>query len=268
MFRQNYKATLKSILRSPVTLLALCATIILTIAMYKTGSSGILTIRHLRQDIMNQASSTCSSLFPAFVGIMVSAHILSEKQNGFGDLLVSSRKSVASIYLSKLCAIATATLAASLLFFGVRLIWYWGFHYSEAYGRFNIALPIGEILVRYIMGILMFMPLLLLCYTAMPVFASTVTNVPAAGAVWNVVFYLSSYPFFKFRESNFYLPPYKMFTHIGPFYKTSTSDPEFVKLLAEYFIDEHIWPAFFGWIAVSIVLLVVSYFILKKRYRT
>ena len=112
MFRQNYKATLKSILRSPVTLLALCATIILTIAMYETGSSGILTIKTLRQDIMNQISSTCSTLFPAFVGIMVSAHILSEKQNGFGDLLLCSRKSFASIYLSKLCAIATAAIAA------------------------------------------------------------------------------------------------------------------------------------------------------------
>lgn len=268
MFKTNYKATLKSILRSPVSFLALCATVILTIAMYETGSSGILTIKSLRQDIMNQVTSTCSNLFPAFVGIMVSAHILSERQNGFGDLLLCSRKSFASIYLSKLCAIATAAIAAGLLFFGVRLIWYWGFHYSEAYGRFNIAMPLGEILVRYFVFILMFMPLLLLCYTAMPVFVSTVTNVPAAGAVWNVTFYLAQFLFFKFRLSNFNLPPYKMITHIGPFYETSTSDPKFVKLLAEYFIDEHIWPAFFGWIAVSIVLLVASYFILKKRYRT
>ena len=268
MFKTNYKTTLKAIFRSPVSFLALCATVILAFAMYKTGSSGILTIKHLLQDIMNQAQSTWASLFPAFVGIMVSAHILSEKQNGVSDLLLCSRKSFASIYLSKLCAIATAAIAAGLLFFGVRLIWYWGFHYYEAYGRFGITLPIGEILVRYFLGILMFMPLLLLCYTAMAVFVSVVTNVPAAGAVWNVTFYISSFFWFKFRQSNFYLPPYKMFTHIGPFYETSTSDPEFVKLLAEYFIDEHIWPAFFGWIAVSIVLLVVSYFILKKRYRT
>ena len=268
MFRQNYKATLKSILRSPVTLLALCATIILTIAMYESGSSGILTIKTLRQDIMNQIRSTCSTLFPAFVGIVVSAHILFEKQNGFGDLLVSSRKSIASIYLSKLCAIATATLAASLLYFGVRLIWYWGFHYPEAYGRFDIAIPLIEILGRYIMGIFMFIPLLLLCYTAMSVFVSVVTNVPAAGAVWNVVFYLSSYLFFKFRMSNFNLPPYRMTTHIGSFYEIAIDDPRFIKLLAEYFIDEHVAPGFFGWIAVSIVLLMVSYFILKKRYRT
>ena len=268
MFRKNYITTLKSILRSPVSFLALCATIILTIAMYETGSSGILTIKNLRQDIMNQVTSTCSNLFPAFVGIMVSAHILSEKQNGFGDLLLCSRKSFASIYLSKLCAIATAAIAAGLLFFGVRLIWYWGFHYSEAYGRFNIGMPIGEILVRYILFILMFMPLLLLCYTAMPVFVSVVTNVPAAGAVWNIAFYLLGFVFLKFSRSNFQLPPIRMITHIGPFYETSTSDPKFVKLLAEYFIDEHVAPGFFGWIAVSIVLLVVSYFILKKRYRT
>ena len=267
MFKTNYKTTLKAILRSPVSFLALCATIILTIAMYETGSSGILTLKSLRQDIMNQAQSTWASLFPAFVGIMVSAHILSEKQNGFGDLLLCSRKSFASIYLSKLCAIATAAIAAGLLFFGVRLIWYWGFHYSEAYGRFNIGMPLGEILVRYILFILMFMPLLLLCYTAMAVFVSTVTNVPAAGAVWNVTFYISSFFWLKFRESNFYLPPFKMFTHSGPFCETSTSDPKFVKLLAKYFIDEHVAPGFFGWIAVSIVLLVASYFILKRRYR-
>ena len=268
MFRTNYKATLKSILRSPVTLLALCATAILAFAMYKTGSSGILTLKSLRQDIMNQAQSTWASLFPAFVGIMVSAHILSEKQNGFGDLLLCSRKSFASIYLSKLCAIATAAIAAGLLFFGVRLIWYWGFHYYEAYGRFNIALPIGEILGRYILFILMFMPLLLLCYTAMAVFVSVVTNVPAAGAVWNVTFYISSSFWPKFRQSNFYLPPYRMITHIGSFNEIAIDDPSFKALLVNYFADEHVAPGFFGWIAVSIVLLMASYFILKKRYRT
>ena len=268
MFKTNYKTTLKAILRSPVSFLALCATVILAFAMYETGSSQILTIKHLRQDIMNQASSTCSSLFPAFVGIMVSAHILSEKQNSVSDLLLCSRKSFASIYLSKLCAIATAAIAAGLLFFGVRLIWYWGFHYYEAYGRFNIGMPLGEILVRYFLFILMFMPLLLLCYTAMAVFVSTVTNVPAAGAVWNVTFYISSFFWFKFRESNFYLPPYRMITHIRSFNEIAIDDPNFKALLVNYFIDEHVAPGFFGWIAVSIVLLMVSYFILKQRYRT
>ena len=268
MFKTNYKTTLKAIFRSPVSFLALCATVILAFAMYETVSPQILTIKNLRQDIMNQASSTCSSLFPAFVGIMVSAHILSEKQNGVSDLLLCSRKSFASIYLSKLCAIATAAIAAGLLFFGVRLIWYWGFHYYEAYGRFDITLPLIEILGRYIMGILMFMPLLLLCYTAMPVFVSTVTNVPAAGAVWNVTFYISSSFWPKFRQSNFYLPPYRMITHIGSFNEIAIDDPSFKALLVNYFADEHVAPGFFGWIAVSIVLLMVSYFILKKRYRT
>ena len=267
MFKTNYKTTLKAIFRSPVSFLALCATVILAFAMYQTGSSGILTIKTLRQDIMNQAQSTWASLFPAFVGIMVSAHILSEKQNGFGDLLLCSRKSFASIYLSKLCAIATAAIAAGLLFFGVRLIWYWGFHYYEAYGRFNIGMPLGEILVRYILFVLMFMPLLLLCYTAMAVFVSTVTNVPAAGAVWNVTFYISSSIWPKFWQSNFYLPPYRMITHIRSFNEIAIDDPSFKALLVNYFIDEHVAPGFFGWIAVSIVLLMVSYFILKKRYK-
>ena len=267
MFSQNYKVTLKSMFRSRVSLLALLATVILMVAMLDDGSSGVLTLFTLRQEIMNQPNATCSNLFPAFVGIMVSAHILSEKQNGFGDLLLCSRKSFASIYLSKLCAIATAAIAASALFLSIKLIWFWGFHYQEAYGRFDIAMPISEILVRYFLGIFMFMPLLLLCYTAMPVFVIVLTNVQAAGAVWNVAFYLSGFLFLKFTLSNFHLPPHRMITHIGPFYETSTSDPEFVKLLAEYFIDEHVAPGFFGWIAVSIVLLVVSYFILKRRYR-
>ena len=54
MFKANYKATMKALFRSPVTLLAFGATVILTLAMYKGGTVGLLTsLSNVRQEIWN-----------------------------------------------------------------------------------------------------------------------------------------------------------------------------------------------------------------------
>jgi len=53
MFRANYKATIKSILRSSVTLLAFGAAVILTLALYQTYVFGDQEIVSLRSRIWN-----------------------------------------------------------------------------------------------------------------------------------------------------------------------------------------------------------------------
>ena len=129
----------------------------------------------LRADIWNHVLTSCIHLFPPFVGLMISANILSELQNGFSDLIISSRKSFLSIFISKLCAVATITLIARLVLLAAKLIWFWGFSYPEKYGSIGIQLPLDKIICWYMANEMVHMPLILLCYIAMPVFIIAVT---------------------------------------------------------------------------------------------
>lgn len=265
MFRTNYRATLKAILRSPVTLLAFGGTILLTIALYKGGFlEGDASIYTLHQDIWNHIQSACVTMFPPIVGVMISAHILSELQNGYSDLLVSSRKSVLSIFLSKLCAVATVAIVARLLLLGVRLIWFWGARYHEVYAVADIQMPTWQVLAWYVLNEMIYMPFMLLAYTAMPVFVCAITNIPASGAIWNVFYYILSYVYTPFKATNLYVPPRKMHNYLAacnfkdnPLHVVDLS-PAFFKALFAYF----------GWVCISLMLLTAAYFILKKRYRT
>ena len=188
MFRANYKATIKSILRSSVTLLAFGAAVILTLALYQSYVWGDLAIVALRSRIWNHIRVTCINLFPPFVGLMISARILSKQRNGLGDLLVSSRKSILCIYLSKLCAVSTVTLVARLIYLTASVLWFWIIDYPVTFASIGLSLQLGKILSFYAVHEVIYMPFLLLCYTAMPVFVSLITNIPAAGAVWNIGF--------------------------------------------------------------------------------
>lgn len=269
MFRENYKATIKNILRSPTTLLALGATIILMISLYNGGSSTIgdwpRDLLTLRMNIFNQPRTSCMNLFPAFVGMLVSAHILSEHRNGFSDLLVSSRKTVLSIFLSKLCAVATITLGARIVLLSGKLIWFWGIHYPEAYIQIGVSLPFEKVIAQFIMYGVVYMPFLLLCYTAMPVFVSVITNVPAAGAVWNVAFYLLGFIITPFAKTNLYLPPQSMDDYLSTY--IYVDNPEYMKALQAGLYPKAL-TVYIAWIVFSLALLTAAYFILKKRYRT
>jgi len=208
---------------------------------------------------------------------MISANILSEQQNVLGDLLVSSRKSILSIYLSKLCAVSTVTLVARLIFLTVTVLWFWNIDYPVTFASIGLSLPLGKILSFYAVHEVIYMPFLLLCYTAMPVFVSVITNVPAAGAVWNVGFYLLGMVVTPLANTNSYLPPLAMDNYLMTYNYIDT--PEYMKAL-----QAGLYPTVLGgevpptlpealtvyiaWIVFSLALLIASYFILKRRYRT
>ncbi|MBR3691799.1 MAG: hypothetical protein IKL89_03760, partial [Clostridia bacterium] len=111
MFKTNYKATLKTLFRSPITLIAFGTTLLLAYSLRNAHSYMASmydpTVATIRSNIRGEVETACVRFFPAFTGILISAFLLSDKQNGFSDLIVSSRKSMLSIYVSRLCAIAT-----------------------------------------------------------------------------------------------------------------------------------------------------------------
>ena len=126
MFKTNYKATLKILFRSPITLIALGATLLLAYSLRSGGtyvSTVAPTVALARENITMDVESACLSFFPAFIGFLIAAFLLSDKQNGFSDLIVSSRKSMLSIYVSRLCAIATVSLPAHLIMLCTNAAW-------------------------------------------------------------------------------------------------------------------------------------------------
>ena len=275
MFKTNYKATLKSIFRSPIFLITLGITIILTIAFSHGGSSGEYNLFLLRQEAGNHIRASCYNLFPPFVGILISAHILSEYQNGFGDLLVSSRKSILSIYLSKLCAVGTVTLWARFVHLSVWLLWFWCIKYPMAYASIGVSLPLEKILAWYVVNEAIYAPFLLLCFIAMPVFVTVNTNIPAAGAVWNVAFYLAGFIINRFARSEFFLPPRSLDEYIHTF--MHIDNPQYMADLQAGLVPNpfgeipptlpEVLISYIGWIVFSVILLAVAYRTLKKRYR-
>ncbi len=278
MFKANYKATMKALFRSPVTLLAFGATVILTLALYEGGTNGLLTsLFNVRQEIWNDVHTTCYNLFPPFLGMMISAHILVEKENRFGDLLVSSRKSILTIYLSKLCAIGTVTLVARALFLAANICSSFGDKYTEAIALgYDSRLPLGKIVAHYAVFEVVFVPFMLLCFTAMPVFITVVTNKTITGAVWNVCFYLAGFLWDWFKASDFHLPPMTVKEYTSVF--NHIDNPELMADKLNRLVElsrgkmaptlQDTLTVYIGWIVFSLALLTAAYFILKRRYRT
>ena len=280
MFKTNYKATLKSILRSPLILIAFGATLFVVYSTYNKGSytaSGYVTqLCSLRQHFANQSISACITVFPAFVGMLVSAYVLSDLRNGFGDLLVSSRKTILSIYLSKLCAIGTVALIARLLVLTAGTVWFWTVHYPIEFVPDGAVLPLRKVLAAYAANEIVYVPFLLLCYIAMPTFVCAITNIPASGAVWNVCHFLIPKVCTPLHYTNFFLVPFSVWHYYTSFY--FIEDPQKMKdMQAGLVMDStgrysatlpEALTAYIGWIVFSLVLLTAAYFILKRRYRT
>ena len=279
MFKTNYKATLKTLFRSPITLIAFGTTLLLAYSLRNAhvymASMYDPTVATIRSNIRHDVAAACVGFFPAFTGILIAAFLLSDKQNGFSDLIVSSRKSMLSIYVSRLCAIATVSLPAHLIVLFANAAWYWFVHYPSAgYIEVGAVLPLGKILAHYAVVEVILMPFVMLYYIAMSVFVCAVTNIPAVGGIWNVVYYLTNILIPMTFFSNYYLVPFDLINYIRTF--AYIDSPQYLsdmlngrvsmnfplKSLPELLI------IYFGWIAFALALLTASYFILKRRYRT
>jgi len=279
VFKTNYKATLKTLFRSPITLIAFGTTLLLAYSLRNAhvfmASMFDPTVATIRSNIRQDVAVACGSFFPAFTGILISAFLLSDKQNGFSDLIVSSRKSMLSIYVSRLCAIATVSLLAHLIVLCTNAAWYWFVHYPSAgYIEVGAVLPLGKILAHYAVVEVILMPFVMLYYIAMSVFVCAVTNIPVAGGIWNVVYYLTDAITPMLVFSNYYMVPFDLFHYIMAFEYVDDlqylSDMLNGRVLLNYPLKSlpEVLTIYFGWIAFALALLTASYFILKRRYRT
>ena len=279
MFKTNYKATLKTLFRSPITLIAFGTTLLLAYSLRQAHSFMASmydpTVATIRSNIRHDVAVACVSFFPAFIGFLIAAFLLYEKQNGFSDLIVSSRKSMLSIYVSRLCAIATVSLPAHLIMLCTNAAWYWFVHYPSAgYIEVGAVLPLGKILAHYAVVEVILMPFVMLYYIAMSVFVCAVTNIPAVGGIWNVVYYLTETLIPMVFFSNYYLVPFDLINYIRTF--AYIDSPQYLsdmlngRVLLNYPLKSlpELLIIYFGWIAFALALLTASYFILKRRYRT
>ena len=87
MFKTNYKATLKTLFRSPITLIAFGTTLLLAYSLRQAHSYMASmydpTVATIRSNIRGDVEAACVPFFPAFTGILIAAFLLSDKQNGF-----------------------------------------------------------------------------------------------------------------------------------------------------------------------------------------
>jgi len=279
VFKTNYKATLKTLFRSPITLIAFGTTLLLAYSLRQAHSFVLSmydpTVDMIRSNIRGDVETASVYFFAAFTGILISAFLLSDKQNGFSDLIVSSRKSMLSIYVSRLCAIATVSLLAHLIVLFANAAWYWFVHYPSAgYIEVGAVLPLGKILAHYAVVEVILMPFVMLYYIAMSVFVCAVTNIPVAGGIWNVVYYLTDAITPMLVFSNYYMVPFDLFHYIMAFEYVDDlqylSDMLNGRVLLNYPLKSlpEVLTIYFGWIAFALALLTASYFILKRRYRT
>lgn len=270
MFFANYKATLKTLLRSPAVILAVVAAIIM-ICTYSYWQHGIGFVADsvvlVRQDIYNMARCSTWNLFPAFMGVLVASNILVEKNNHFSDLLLSSGGSFPRFYISKILALWTVGVLVHFVFLGA-----WSFHYWAIQER-SVTIAWWDALRHYVIMEAIYLPLSLLVSTSIAVFCGVATGVPAMSAVGIMVYSLLDSIFvnlklyYYFAARYLYYIPKQLDLYLMSFH--DWGDAEYEELICEYLsvsAPTAVLAAAFH-VIVSLLLFIISYIILKKRYK-
>jgi len=274
MFKANYKATLKTLVRHPAIIIAFVAVIITIVTKgYWTHGYGI------EEKVVNHIcgvayGTTWVLIFPPFLGIMIASNLLSEVDNNFCDVLSPTNLSFLKFVSSKVLAYWTLATAVHLLFAFVKMFHYWVIQGYVLGGR-EVTLNIWQILWRYLFNEAVYLPLSLLVATAVAFFCIGVTRFPVMGAVGllGYVFLDNIFPALYGEESVwggiiYYVPKQLLFYCAAVTWDIPTSAK-----LEEFRINSllYIYPekAIAGLVynyAFSIILLFISYFLLRKRY--
>ena len=262
---KDIKTNLKSILRDPVTLLALFITIALFLSTSQltiwmdytpdmfldenaTGFAGIL--------VMNIVFSPIRYLAFVFMGIIVAANIFKDKKNNAFDLFIAKNISFLRYYLSKLLSfyIIAVVFCASISFL-------WCTAYFVFWMPPEPNFDVGLFFLKFFKNMLLGYSSCLLKTIALPVFLSALTGLPAVGAVFNAIYY---YLRLFFGDDKAY---FNRFIHTDPFammhYANKLVQPE-PSILVPFASDANI--AFLWQFGIGNVLLVSSYFLLKLRF--
>lgn len=208
MFVANYKTTLKTMLRSPATLLAMFAAVLMiaTTTFEQHGPNFVAdNARLVRQDIWNQVRCSVWNFLPAFIGVIAASNILEEKANQFDGIVISSQKTLASFYTSKLIAIMTLGGIMQIVFLCVWCVNYWFFQEK------SVTLELWDVLQHYLVNELIYLPLGILVATSFTVFWGTLTGVPSVGSIFSVGYYFLQYVFRGLKSGDNILSNYLYF---------------------------------------------------------
>ena len=266
---KDIRTNIKTILRDPVTILALLITIVLFLstAQLSVFMGDIESVRaiYLREDathfagnlVMNIVSAPITYLATVFMGVIIAANLFKDRRNNAFDIIRSRNVSFLRYYLSKLISfyiIAVVFCALTSIFWcAVNFIFY-----IPSNPNFDI----GLFFLKFLKNILLSYSSCLLQILGWPIFLSALTGVPAVGAVFNAIyFYL--WKFFGGPETYYY-----RFIHANPLemqaYMNKLVQPE-PSILVPFASDANI--ALLWQVGMGIVLLVSSYFLLKWRFK-
>ena len=263
---KDIKTNLKTIIRDPVTLLALFITIALFLSTSQltiwmdytpdmfldenaTGFAGVL--------VMNIVFSPIRYLAFIFMGVIVAANIFKDRRNTVFDIIRARNVSFLRYYLSKLFSfyIIAVVFCAS-----ISILW------CTAY--FILWMPpepnfdVGLFFLKFFKNMLLGYSSMLLKVIGFPIFLSALTGVPAVGAIFNAVYYFLR---LVLGDPESYM---NMFVHTDPGamqrYANKLVQPE-PSILVPFASDANI--ALLWQVGISATMLVISYFLLKRRFK-
>ena len=263
---KDIKTNIKTIVRDPVTILALLITIVLFLSTSQltiwmdytpdmfldenaTGFAGVL--------VMNIVFSPIRYLAFIFMGVIVAANIFKDRRNTMFDIIRARNVSFLRYYISKLISfyIIAVVFCAS-----ISILW------CTAY--FILWMPpepnfdVGLFFLKFFKNMLLGYSSCLLKAVGFPIFLSALTGVPAVGAIFNAVYYFLR---LIWGDPESYM---NMFVHTDPHamqrYANKLVQPE-PSILVPFASDANI--ALLWQVGMGIALLVSSYFLLKWRFK-
>jgi len=276
VLKSNYKATLKTLIRHPAIIIA-CVAVVVTMLTNDYWQGGVGVEANAIHQIFNMARcSTWGWVFPPLLGITISANLLSEKNNGFSDVLSASNVAFRKYITSKILAFCTVGVVAHLAFAFVWSVNIWVVQDIALGGR-TATYTFAEVVGAYLLYESIYLPLSLLVATSIAFFCISVSGYPVMGAVGLMV-----YPFleriFVFLQGTpainnipggilYYLPKQLDFC-----LRFTVDDKPWVyhqqvqAMVGIYLYWNKAIAAFIFHYVFSIIILIISCLILKKRY--
>ena len=277
MFKANCKATLKTLMRHPAIIIAFCA-VILNILINNSVKYDAVDDHALFNHIYSISSvSTWSILFPPFLGVIIASNLLSERDTNFCDVLSASNMTFIKFVSSKIIAIFTVAVVAHFLYYFAYMLDFWIVQINSTEG-FDIGYGFWELAWRYLLHEVVYLPLSLIVATSIGFFAVGITGVPLMSAVslLGYVFLKNIFPIYLAGTAAvnglggvlYYIP-----TQMTLYICAVTSPTPTSLRLEEYAMNNYLYvtpeKAIFSIVfhyVISILLLVISYFLLRKRY--
>lgn len=280
---------LKSIIRSPTILLAVLASLIYRFSMgfdhyFDASGNNIDTELFLGEEalpralnaMMNFVSFPIERLLFPFIAVVIAVDLFKERNHHMLDVISAGVVSFGKYYLSKLISY----WAVSIVFcFATTLLYEIAYIIIQVPANPNF--DWGTLLIAQIVAMLVTYTSCVFVPIAWTVFLIGLTGVPAVGVIFNCVYFYFPMMIAGFTDGITY---WEHYIHVFPstlwlYLQSWIRIPEgqwftYKFSMAEYYGKYKLFTSFtdaliaYGWqIGISVVLLFISGFILKKRFQ-